>query len=181
MLYEVITLIGEALRLGLTGEWRIVDEQVGRFDQAGIGRNPVAFSEQEEIARDQFLRQDGHQGVFAADLDLGGEIMAQSRHGPLGPVFLNETEQGIEKSNAGQRPAQNDVITSYSIHYTKLYENYKAVDAGLNNLSEVKVPAKATSKLKMAAAVSSKAPKFVKEVTGPIVAGLGDNLPVSKT
>ncbi|MDD2309764.1 MAG: pyruvate:ferredoxin (flavodoxin) oxidoreductase [Desulfuromonadaceae bacterium] len=58
--------------------------------------------------------------------------------------------------------------------------NYKAVDAGLNNFYEVKVPAKATSKLKMAAAVSSKAPKFVKDVTGVIVAGLGDNLPVSK-
>jgi pyruvate-ferredoxin/flavodoxin oxidoreductase len=58
--------------------------------------------------------------------------------------------------------------------------NYKAVDAGLNNFYEVKVPSKATSKLKMAAAVSSKAPKFVKEVTGVIVAGLGDNLPVSK-
>jgi len=58
--------------------------------------------------------------------------------------------------------------------------NYKAVDAGLNNLYEVKVPSKATSKLKMAAAVSAKAPKFVKEVTGMIVAGLGDDLPVSK-
>jgi pyruvate-ferredoxin/flavodoxin oxidoreductase len=58
--------------------------------------------------------------------------------------------------------------------------NYKAVDAGLNNFYEVKVPAKATSKLKMAAAVSGKAPKFVKDVTGVIVAGLGDNLPVSK-
>ena len=32
--------------------------------------------------------------------------------------------------------------------------NYKAVDAGLNNFFEVKVPAKATSKIKMAAAVS---------------------------
>jgi pyruvate-ferredoxin/flavodoxin oxidoreductase len=58
--------------------------------------------------------------------------------------------------------------------------NFKAVDAGLNNFYEVKVPTKASSKLKMAAAVSSKAPKFVKDVTGVIVAGLGDNLPVSK-
>jgi len=58
--------------------------------------------------------------------------------------------------------------------------NYKAVDAGLNNFYEVKVPAKATSKIRMAAAVSSKAPKFVKEVTAPIIAGLGDDLPVSK-
>jgi len=58
--------------------------------------------------------------------------------------------------------------------------NYKAVEAGLNNFYEVKVPAKATSKIKMAAAVSAKAPKFVKDVTGVMVAGLGDNLPVSK-
>jgi len=58
--------------------------------------------------------------------------------------------------------------------------NYKAVDAGLNNFYEVKVPAKVSSKIKMAAAVSAKAPKFVKDVTGVIVAGLGDNLPVSK-
>ncbi len=58
--------------------------------------------------------------------------------------------------------------------------NYKAVDAGLNNFYEVKVPAKVSSKIKMAAAVSAKAPKFVKDVTGIIVAGLGDNLPVSK-
>ncbi len=58
--------------------------------------------------------------------------------------------------------------------------NYKAVDAGLNNFYEVTVPAKATSKIKMAAAVSSKAPRFVKDVTGIMVAGLGDTLPVSK-
>jgi pyruvate-ferredoxin/flavodoxin oxidoreductase len=58
--------------------------------------------------------------------------------------------------------------------------NYKAVDAGLNNFYEVKVPTKASSKLKMAAAVSSKAPKFVRDVTGVMVAGLGDSLPVSK-
>jgi pyruvate-ferredoxin/flavodoxin oxidoreductase len=58
--------------------------------------------------------------------------------------------------------------------------NYKAVEAGLNNFYEVKVPSKATSKIKMAAAVSAKAPKFVKDVTGIMVAGLGDNLPVSK-
>ena len=58
--------------------------------------------------------------------------------------------------------------------------NYQAVEAGLNNFYEVKVPAKASSTLNMAAAVSAKAPKFVKDVTGVIVAGLGDTLPVSK-
>ena len=58
--------------------------------------------------------------------------------------------------------------------------NYKAVDAGLENLYEVTVPAKATSKINMVAAVSGKAPDFVKDVTAPIIAGLGDDLPVSK-
>jgi len=76
----------------------------------------------------------------------------------------------------------NDAIKkSYGKAGEKVLEmNYKAVDAGLNNFYAVKVPAKASSKIKMAAAISGKAPKFVKEVTGVIVAGLGDSLPVSK-
>ena len=44
--------------------------------------------------------------------------------------------------------------------------NYKAVDAALNNIYEVKVPAKATSKLKMPPAVRARRPEFVKDVTG---------------
>ncbi|MDY0301026.1 MAG: pyruvate:ferredoxin (flavodoxin) oxidoreductase [Trichlorobacter sp.] len=73
------------------------------------------------------------------------------------------------------------IRNSYGKAGEKVLEmNYKAVDAGLNNFYEVNVPAKATSKIKMAAAVSAKAPKFVKDVTGVIVAGLGDDLPVSK-
>ncbi|KAA0891271.1 pyruvate:ferredoxin (flavodoxin) oxidoreductase [Oryzomonas rubra] len=76
---------------------------------------------------------------------------------------------------------KNAIKKSYGKAGEKVLEmNYKAVEAGLNNLYEVKVPSKATSKLRMAAAVSAKAPKFVKEVTGVIVAGLGDDLPVSK-
>ncbi|HEY3308808.1 MAG TPA: pyruvate:ferredoxin (flavodoxin) oxidoreductase [Desulfuromonadaceae bacterium] len=76
---------------------------------------------------------------------------------------------------------KNAIKKSYGKAGEKVLEmNYKAVDAGLDNFFEVKVPAKATSKLKMAAAVSGKAPKFVKEVTAPIIAGLGDDLPVSK-
>ncbi len=75
---------------------------------------------------------------------------------------------------------RNAIKKSYGKAGEKVLEmNYKAVDAGLNNFYEVQVPAKATSKLKMAAAVSAKAPKFVKNVTGVMVAGLGDDLPVS--
>ena len=57
--------------------------------------------------------------------------------------------------------------------------NNAAVDEALKNIHEVKVPAKATSKLKMPPAVAKTAPRFVQDVTGPIIAGFGDNLPVS--
>jgi pyruvate-ferredoxin/flavodoxin oxidoreductase len=57
--------------------------------------------------------------------------------------------------------------------------NNAAVDAALINIHEVKVPAKATSKLKMPPAVAKTAPKFVQDVTGRIIAGFGDDLPVS--
>ncbi|MDD2270938.1 MAG: pyruvate:ferredoxin (flavodoxin) oxidoreductase [Desulfuromonadaceae bacterium] len=57
--------------------------------------------------------------------------------------------------------------------------NNAAVDEALKNIHEVKVPAKATSKLKMPPAVAKTAPKFVQDVTGRIIAGFGDDLPVS--
>ncbi len=57
--------------------------------------------------------------------------------------------------------------------------NYAAVDAGLTNIHEVKIPATATSKLKMPPAVPAHAPKFVQEVTSKLIAGFGDDLPVS--
>jgi pyruvate-ferredoxin/flavodoxin oxidoreductase len=57
--------------------------------------------------------------------------------------------------------------------------NNAAVDEALKNIYEVKVPAKATSKLKMPPAVAKNAPKFVQDVTGRIIAGFGDDLAVS--
>ena len=57
--------------------------------------------------------------------------------------------------------------------------NNAAVDEALKNIYEVEVPAKATSKLMMPPAVAKSAPKFVQEVTGKIIAGFGDDLPVS--
>jgi pyruvate-ferredoxin/flavodoxin oxidoreductase len=58
-------------------------------------------------------------------------------------------------------------------------QNFAAVDGTLEHLHEVKVPAQATSTVTMRPAVSAKAPEFVQKVTGPIIAGLGDTLPVS--
>ena len=58
-------------------------------------------------------------------------------------------------------------------------QNFQAVDQTLANLFEVKVPDTVTSTLEMPPVVSSKAPKFVQDVTAKIIAGLGDDLPVS--
>jgi len=58
-------------------------------------------------------------------------------------------------------------------------KNFQAVDQTLANLHEIKVPAKATSSIELAAVVSPKAPKFVQEVTATIIANRGDELPVS--
>ena len=57
--------------------------------------------------------------------------------------------------------------------------NFKAVDAALDHLHEVDVPASASSSRTMDDVVSSLAPRFVQEVTAPMLAGHGDDLPVS--
>ncbi len=57
--------------------------------------------------------------------------------------------------------------------------NFEAVDQTLANLHEVKVPAKATSKLTRRPAVPAEAPEFVRERARPDDRLEGDNLPVS--
>lgn len=58
-------------------------------------------------------------------------------------------------------------------------QNFAAVDAALEHLHEVAVPSEATSTFELPPAVSSAAPAFVQQVTAEIIAGRGDNLPVS--
>ena len=57
--------------------------------------------------------------------------------------------------------------------------NFEAVDQTLANLHEVQVPAEVTSKMTRRPSVPEEAPEFVKNVLGEIIAGNGDNLPVS--
>ncbi len=58
-------------------------------------------------------------------------------------------------------------------------KNFEAVDQTLAHLSEVKVPASASSTVKMRSAVPDAAPDFVKSVLGPMIVFEGDNIPVS--
>ncbi len=59
-------------------------------------------------------------------------------------------------------------------------KNFKAVDATLENLYEVTVPATVSSTSAMLPVVGSDAPEFVKTVTAMMMSGHGDELPVSK-
>ncbi len=58
-------------------------------------------------------------------------------------------------------------------------QNFAAVDAALAHLHQVVVPSEATSTYVPAATVSDLAPEFVQNVTAEIIAGRGDQLPVS--
>ena len=58
-------------------------------------------------------------------------------------------------------------------------QNYEAVDQTLAYLHRVPVPATATSTVELPAMVPAHAPEFVQQVTGEIMAGRGDDLPVS--
>lgn len=57
--------------------------------------------------------------------------------------------------------------------------NLKAVDNTLANLHEVQLPSEVKSKTKLVASVPDSSPDFVKDVLGHIIAGRGDDLPVS--
>ena len=58
-------------------------------------------------------------------------------------------------------------------------QNFAAVDAALEHLHEIAVPAQATSTIEMPPAVSPDAPDFVRKLTAEMMAGRGDDLPVS--
>jgi pyruvate-ferredoxin/flavodoxin oxidoreductase len=57
--------------------------------------------------------------------------------------------------------------------------NFDAIDKTVENLFEIPVPATITSTYGLPPVVSDKAPEFIQQVTAPIIAGKGDDLPVS--
>jgi len=76
---------------------------------------------------------------------------------------------------------KNAVKKTYGVKGEKIVQmNFDAIDQTLANLFEVEVPGKITSTFKLRPAVPDHAPDFVKEVTGIIIDGHGDKLPVSK-
>ncbi|HEX9076372.1 MAG TPA: pyruvate:ferredoxin (flavodoxin) oxidoreductase, partial [Anaerolineae bacterium] len=58
-------------------------------------------------------------------------------------------------------------------------KNFAAVDKTLEHLHQVQVPAQVTSAFDMRPPVAAQAPAFVQQVTAAMIAGKGDDLPVS--
>lgn len=79
---------------------------------------------------------------------------------------LKEIKHAIEKTYGSKG---KDVVQ----------KNFDAVDAALAGLHEVKVPSKATGSVAMPPVVPASAPEFVQRVTGEIIAGRGEQIPVS--
>jgi len=61
-----------------------------------------------------------------------------------------------------------------------IQQNFKAVDAALDHLYQVELPDTVSSHHDMDLMVPLRAPDFVQSVTAPMLAGKGDDLPVSK-
>ncbi|MBN1902860.1 pyruvate:ferredoxin (flavodoxin) oxidoreductase, partial [Candidatus Sumerlaeota bacterium] len=81
-------------------------------------------------------------------------------------IAINAIKQAIEKTYGKKGKAIVEM-------------NIKAVDGALSGIQEVKVPEKVTSNLHMHPPVPKEAPEFVQNVTGMIIAGRGDEIPVS--
>jgi pyruvate-ferredoxin/flavodoxin oxidoreductase len=58
-------------------------------------------------------------------------------------------------------------------------QNFAAVDEALAHLRRVEIPGRADSEIELPPTVSAAAPKFVQDVTAVMMAGHGDDLPVS--
>jgi len=85
----------------------------------------------------------------------------------------------LEKDTAIEKIKQA-VEKTYGKKGQKIVErNYAAIDASLANLYKVDVPDAPTSTFEKHPPVSDKAPEFIRKVTGKIIAGYGDEVPVS--
>ncbi|HRX85638.1 MAG TPA: pyruvate:ferredoxin (flavodoxin) oxidoreductase, partial [Phycisphaerae bacterium] len=109
----------------------------------------------------------------ARDANLGGRIntiMQTCFFAISGVLPRDEAIEQIKKAIKKTYGAKGDKIVQM---------NFAGVDATLAALHEVKVPAQVTSKTFRPPLVAAEAPDYVQNVVAPIIAGKGDDIPVS--
>ena len=87
---------------------------------------------------------------------------------------------GILPEDEAIKAIKNAIVKTYGAKGEKVVNmNFSAVDGALGALHKVNYPQEVTSKITMPPIVPSSAPDFVRNVTAEIIAGRGDQLPVS--
>ena len=87
---------------------------------------------------------------------------------------------GILPTDDAIKAIKKAVEDTYGKKGKRLVElNYRAIDETLARLQEVKLPASTSSVVEFRKAVPDGAPDFVRQVTAEIIAGRGDQIPVS--
>lgn len=109
----------------------------------------------------------------AADCGLGGRINTIMQTCFFKISSIIPFEQAVET-------IKKAIYKSYGSKGEKIVEmNNAAVDQSIANLYEIEVPSAVTSKIQLAEVVSAKAPEFVQKLTAKLIAGEGDDVPVS--
>ncbi len=128
---------------------------------------------QEQIVRKRlrFFVIDAHR--VARDLGMGGRIntiMQPCFFALSGVLPRDEAIAAIKRSIEKTYGKRGEAVVR---------KNFAAVDAALDHLHEVEVPGQVTATFDIRPPVPPEAPEFVRRVTGAILAGEGDALPVS--
>jgi pyruvate-ferredoxin/flavodoxin oxidoreductase len=87
---------------------------------------------------------------------------------------------GVLPKNEAIQKIKDAIVKSYSKKGDKIVQmNFAAVDQSLENLQKVIYPLKSTNKEGLIPMLTGTEDPFVKEILGKILAGMGDELPVS--
>ncbi|MFW5698732.1 MAG: pyruvate:ferredoxin (flavodoxin) oxidoreductase, partial [Planctomycetota bacterium] len=179
-------LIGEADFVGCNSEPMLFQyDMVGKLKQGGIfllnsihGADkvfdtlPRQVQEQLIAKQARFYVLDGYD--VANKVGLGGRInvIMQTAYFKLA---------GILPEDKAQQMIEDEVSNTYGKKGDKIVEmNIEASRQALAHLHEVTVPQSPTSDVPMATLALDGASDFVRDVTAPLIQGLGDELPVSK-
>jgi pyruvate-ferredoxin/flavodoxin oxidoreductase len=140
-------------------------------------RLPVDTQRQLVAKKIRFYVIDGHR--VARESGMGGRVntvMQTCFFAVSGVLPKDEAIAAIKQSIEKTYGKRGEAVVR---------KNFEAVDSTLANLHEVPVPAALPAsnghlgQLVMRLGAPAEAPEFVQEVTGPIIAGMGDDLPVS--
>jgi pyruvate-ferredoxin/flavodoxin oxidoreductase len=134
-------------------------------------RLPRKVQRQIIAKRLRFFVLDGY--AVAREAGLGGRIstiMQTAFFGLTGILPKDQAIAAIKKAIQKSFGGRGETIVQ---------KNFAAVDSALQQLVEVRIPTEVNAEFDLCSRVPAGAPEFVQKVTVPMIAGRGDELPVS--